>query len=195
MYTNLAGQPLHKGLERCHYSSCSIGIQLTYPPAFSYICFTLRRDILTTAHGLHTAPSVLCARWARSWFVLAYCGNAVAAKFAYSCTPGFLGKKKTTQVTAPYQILPLCEEAAPWDYMYTGHTKTLSRAVVFIIVTLYRDSCAIWTSLASLIRIPYRPLARQLSLVQIMDTSGCITMCRVLFTKIIKLLAGTIWRV
>ena len=107
----------------------------------------------------------------------------------------FWGKKKTTQVTAPYQILPLCEGAAPWDYMYTGHTKTLSRAVVFIIVTLYRDSCAIWTSLASLIRIPYRPLARQLSLVQIMDTSGCITMCRVLFTKIIKLLAGTIWRV
>ena len=39
------------------------------------------------------------------WFTLTYCGHAAATKFAYSCSPGSLGKR-TTRVTAPYQTLP-----------------------------------------------------------------------------------------
>ena len=58
--------------------------------AYSYACFTPCGDKLTTAHGLHTARSVLV------WFALAYSGHVAAANFAYSCNTeeGFLGRPK-----------------------------------------------------------------------------------------------------
>ena len=54
---------------------------------------------LTTAHGLHARSTLV-----HEWFVLAYRSRTAATKFAYSCSPGFLGNR-ITRVTALYQTL------------------------------------------------------------------------------------------
>ena len=105
-----------KGLERRHYSSCSLECNL-----HRHACVSLHALRFAVTHyplhiGCTQCTQCLCARWARLWFTLAYRGHAAATKFAYSYSSGFLGKR-TTQVTASYQTLPLCEGAALQDYL------------------------------------------------------------------------------
>ena len=62
-------------------------------------CFALCGDMLTTAHGLHTARSVPMCQVStvvvHACISRSCCSRAAAAKFAYSCSSGFLGKRTT----------------------------------------------------------------------------------------------------
>ena len=107
--TSLASQPLHKkrkGLVRRRYSSCSAcwnAINITHATYF-YASLAHCGDKLTAHTGLvYSRPGALL----HVWFTLTYTyrGHAAATKFAYSYSPGFLGKR-TTRVTEPYQTLP-----------------------------------------------------------------------------------------
>ena len=68
--------------------------------------YALCGDMLTTAYGLHAAHSALLCQV--SMVVVHASSHVVATKFAYSYSrsPGFMGKR-TTQVAALYQTLPL----------------------------------------------------------------------------------------
>ena len=82
--------------------------------ALSCMRFTLCSNMLTTAHGLHAVRSALMCQVStvvvRACILWSCCGSKICI-FMFSKISG----ERTTQVTAPYQTLPLCEGAAPRD--------------------------------------------------------------------------------
>ena len=93
-----------QSLERLRYSGYSVGMQLTYA-SLRFLTHALRfargdthmgctRGALPGEHGCGSRLHIVVM--------------LRPLKFAYSCSPGFLGKR-TTRVSTPYQTLPLCE--------------------------------------------------------------------------------------